>query len=190
MLYAKKPNNQQVGSDLQGVVVFSSPRTVSGVMKSIPDSVVRIAGDVQDYIKKCKELGDFMERGVMPLTQYEKGKRKAELRCLSPAARIKKSKQHKEKTKASIQDVQQVETVTCDIEAQQTLLTVSREVVPPLLLTEVASHPAKNWTIYAHWILDVLEIPFSTLQSTTPNNSLLNFQEEIHNIISAFIRHG
>ena len=174
ILYAKSSRSEQTGSVIQGVVVFCSPRTLSGVIKSIPGSVVQIAGDIQECISKCKQLGDFTELGVMPLTQHEKGKRKAEMHSLRSVT--KRGKHNKEKN-TKIQDIQQIE--ACDTE-QQGLLAVSREAIPPLLLSEAACFTPNDWLTYANWILDVLKIPlfnitkynFKQLTLTVPGSEL------------------
>ena len=174
MLYAENSRSENAVSRIEGVVVFCSPRTLSGVMKSIPGSVVQIAGDIQECISNCKQLGDFTELGVMPLTQNEKGKRKAEMHNLR--SKTEKGIPLKKKMRTNRQDLEQIG--TCSNEPQQApvLLTVSREVVPPLPLTEVAIAclPVKNWLVYAHWILDVLNIPFFNITSYNSKQLTLN----------------
>ena len=172
MLYAKNSRSESAISEIEGVVVFCSQRTVSGVMKLIPGSVVQIAADVQDCINKCKQLGNFTELGVMPLTQNEKGKRKAELHNLRSETDSRKPP--KKKIRTNRHDLKQIE--TCANEPQQTpvLLTVSREVVPPLPLPEVPYVPVSNWLTYAYWILDVLKIPFFNITSVNSKKLTLN----------------
>lgn len=58
---------------LQGYVRFKSERAIGGVRKEFGCHVEIAKGSFEENYKYCTKGGDFVERGVKPMTQVEKG---------------------------------------------------------------------------------------------------------------------
>ena len=58
---------------LQGFISFHNPRAIGGVIKELPGCHIEVAKTIHPAIEYCKKEGDFTERGVLPMTQKEKG---------------------------------------------------------------------------------------------------------------------
>ena len=62
----------------QGTIQFHHQKSESAARKILIGCHVEICKDFESSIKYCKKDGDFVERGVPPATQKEKGKRNAD----------------------------------------------------------------------------------------------------------------
>ena len=58
---------------LQGFLSFSSAKSLSAAIKSLPGCHVEVARNVPAAIDYCKKDGDYTERGTAPLSPKEKG---------------------------------------------------------------------------------------------------------------------
>lgn len=59
---------------LQGFIVFENPRAIGGVIKSMPGCHIEVARTVDEAIAYCKKDGDWIERGVAPVSLKDKTK--------------------------------------------------------------------------------------------------------------------
>lgn len=59
---------------LQGFISFENPRAIGGVIKSMPGCHIEIARTVDEAIAYCKKEGDWVERGVAPVSLKERTK--------------------------------------------------------------------------------------------------------------------
>lgn len=58
---------------LQGFITFPNPRTLSGVIKSLPGCHVEVARTLTKAIEYCKKHGNYTERGKPPIEPKDKG---------------------------------------------------------------------------------------------------------------------
>lgn len=91
---------------LQGFVAFKEAKSLSSVIKLMPGCHIEVAKTVEKAIEYCKKEGDFVERGVAPMSLKEKTElggdatkrkweetwehaKKGEIELIEPETRIK-----------------------------------------------------------------------------------------------------
>ena len=154
---------------VQGVVVFTCQRTLSSVMKSMPGYDVNTVIEVQNALDECKQTNDFSERGIAPLSNKQKSKKRAELWNLRSISERASSLYIKPPIKMMDVESMAISEQSC------VLMTVSNSVVPPLQVPEieVPSIVSKNWVCYARWVLSVLNAPsFNVTKCTSKKVTL------------------
>lgn len=79
LLFGKEVGDQ-LTPHLQGFVVFENPRSFKSVVKDLTTRchVEICKGSAQQNMTYCKKAGDFVERGVPPISQVAKGEANVE----------------------------------------------------------------------------------------------------------------
>lgn len=77
MIYGKEVGDSGT-PHRQGTIQFKWQKTEKAVRKILTGCHVEICKDFEASIRYCKKDGDYVERGVPPATQEEKGKRNAD----------------------------------------------------------------------------------------------------------------
>lgn len=75
MVYGREVAPTTGTKHLQGCVIFPSARRLPSVIKALPGCHVEIARNITALIEYCKKDGDFIERGIPPVPQSERGAR-------------------------------------------------------------------------------------------------------------------
>jgi len=78
MCYGKEGKEDGKTPHLQGFVSFTDAKTLTAVIKKLKGCHVEVCIDFAAAITYCKKEGDYTERGVVPLTQEEKGQTEKE----------------------------------------------------------------------------------------------------------------
>ena len=154
---------------VQGVVVFTCQRTLSSVMKSMPGYDVNTVIEVQNALDECKQTNDFSERGIAPLSNKQKSKKRAELWNLRSISERASSLYIKPPIRMMDVESMIISEQSC------VLMTVNNSVVPPLQVPEieVPSIVSNNWVCYARWVLSVLNAPsFNVTKCTSKKVTL------------------
>ena len=176
MIYTKEVTDKTEWL-IQGVVVFSFQKPLEVVMKMMPGYCVGVVTDVQASIDACKNRSAFKERGMAPLTQSQKGLKRARDWNLRKSMEIEPpaftegsgpvSMEHSSLlTNTPAEDV--------EILSKPFLCTVCVAVIPPLGFEGNFQYMEKKWKAYALWILSVLNIPsFTVTQYNTKHLTLI-----------------